>query len=381
LGTKYEIISADSHVNPQPSMWAEYLPARYRDRVPVVEHAEEGDAIIFEGKRTLYRAISAAAGKKAEEKTLRGRLEDGPAGGWDPHERLKAGDLDGVDAEVLFGGGPLPTGDPELYLASFRAYNTWLADFCQTAPDRLLGVAYIPILDIDAAIEELKFAAARGLRGGLIPPYPPSGRPGEGDGPNTFLTILTGDSSGERSYADPQYDRYWQTTIDLGLPVHMHLGARRNRHGPVDYFYTTLMTKLAMAEPIAMFIFSNLLARFPELKLVSVEASVGWFPFIAEYMDTLWRKNRFWANSPLQELPSGYMDRQVYGTFIEDRTGIDARHQPGVRKIMWSTDFPHTGTSWPNSLQKIDELFEGVPEDEKYPIVCGTVMDLYRLKQ
>src|SRR5262249_49895456 len=100
LATKYEIISADSHVNPLPSMWAEYLPARFRDRAPVVEHTDEGDAFVFEGKRTLSRAISAAAGKKAEEKPLRGRIDDGPAGGWDPQERLKAGDVDGVDAEV-----------------------------------------------------------------------------------------------------------------------------------------------------------------------------------------------------------------------------------------------------------------------------------------
>ena len=38
-----ELICADSHVNPLPSMWADYLPARLRDRAPRVESTEEGE--------------------------------------------------------------------------------------------------------------------------------------------------------------------------------------------------------------------------------------------------------------------------------------------------------------------------------------------------
>ena len=37
------LISADSHVVPLPTFWRDYLPARLRDRAPVVESTDEGD--------------------------------------------------------------------------------------------------------------------------------------------------------------------------------------------------------------------------------------------------------------------------------------------------------------------------------------------------
>ena len=39
-----------------------------------------------------------------------------------------------------------------------RAYNRWLADYCKPYPDRLFGVAMLPLQSIDLAIEEMKFA-------------------------------------------------------------------------------------------------------------------------------------------------------------------------------------------------------------------------------
>ena len=34
---------------------------------------------------------------------------------------------------------------PELKLAGARAYNRWLADYCSSAPDRLLGFALVEV--------------------------------------------------------------------------------------------------------------------------------------------------------------------------------------------------------------------------------------------
>ena len=52
------LVSADSHVVPLPSFWAEYLPARFRDRAPRIESTDEGDFTLFEGRRTPVMAIN-----------------------------------------------------------------------------------------------------------------------------------------------------------------------------------------------------------------------------------------------------------------------------------------------------------------------------------
>ena len=117
------------------------------------------------------------AGKKPEEFTLNVRkLEDQRAGAWDPAERIKDMDLDGVDAEVLYVGGPLQSADPGAAPNSVRGYNRWLSDYASHAPGRLLGMAAIPIDTPERAVEEIRFAAAQpGLCRRLHPAVPARG--------------------------------------------------------------------------------------------------------------------------------------------------------------------------------------------------------------
>jgi len=173
----YRLISSDSHVTMPDAAWQEYLDPEFRDRAPQVEHTDEGDFRVFEGKRTPIMTLDNLAGKKPEEFTLNVRkLDDQRAGAWDPAERIKDMDLDGVDAEVLYVGGPLLTQDTELRLNSVRGYNRWLSDYSSHAPDRLLGMAAIPIDTPERAAEEIHFAAAQvGLAGGYIPLFPTEG--------------------------------------------------------------------------------------------------------------------------------------------------------------------------------------------------------------
>ena len=46
---------------------------------------------------------------------------------------------------------------------------------------------------------------------------------------------------------------------------------------------------------------------------------------------------------------------------------------------MWSTDFPHAETDWPESQQVIQEMFAGVPDDERYRILAGNVIEYFHL--
>ncbi len=356
----YRIISADSHVSPPPTFWQEYLPQAFRDRAPVLESTDEGDFVVFEGRKSPYIMLSNLAGKKAEDYKFKGKMSDMRPGGWDAVERIKDQDIDGVDAEVIYGGGPLRTEDKDLAVDSHRAYNEWLADFCKTAPDRLLGIAYLPIGDIEEAIDEAKHAGKLGLRGVLIPGTTPNGA----------------------DYSDPKYDALWKTIDDQGMSVQVHssMGGRSTRFDSTPHFLSDMtMTKLSMAEPIGLFIYGGVFERFPNLKLVEVEGGLGWCAFMISYMDHVWHKHRHWTKSELKEPPSYYFKNHVLGTLIDDPVAIRERHTIGVESIMWSSDYPHSETSWPESKTTIDKDFADVPEDEKYKMIAGNAVALYGL--
>src|SRR3546814_10222406 len=77
------------------------------------------------------------------------------------------------------------------------------------------------------------------------------------------------------------------------MTVTIHLGGRIPRFGEKQHFLPDMvMSKLAMAEPIAILIFNGVFQRFPKLRFVTVESGVGWFSFMAEYMDRTWEKQR-----------------------------------------------------------------------------------------
>ena len=377
MARAYQVISADSHVNPQPTFWRDYLPKQYRDAAPRLEHGDEIDYILFEGKRTPFGTMGQLAGKRPEEYKQHGRKNDARPGGWEPGPRIEDQDLDGLDGEVIYGGGPLGTSDPDLHLASYEAYNRWLADFCGAAPNRLFGIGYCPMYDVDFAIEQMRTAASVGLKGVVIPAFPQTQGASGGIGTGGQLLALGGDPSGSRTYADAEFNPFWEASIDLNMPVHMHLGARSTRLTPERFIVDMVMTKLTMAEPIAYLVFGGVLQRHPDLKFVSVESGVGWFAFVGHYMDHLWQKHRYWTNSTLIEVPSFYMDRQVYGTFLDDPVGVELRQHAGAKNIMWSSDYPHSETTFPNSLGMIADNFKGVPEADKQRMICGTAMELY----
>ncbi|MCE2391888.1 MAG: amidohydrolase [Proteobacteria bacterium] len=357
----HELISADSHVNPPPTIWADYLPAEFRERAPRLESTDEGDFQVFEGRRTPILGISSMAGKKPENYswTVR-RLEDQRAGGYDPAERIQDMDHDHVQAEVLYGGGPLGTQDRDLRRASYSAYNDWLADFCAADPRRLWGMAYIPCESPEDAVAEIRRTAAKGLRGCVLPRFPHAG--------------------GE--FYDPDWDVLWRTLIDVGWPGGIHVGGRGRqaampRTDGVGFITDLMMSKFALAEACAQLVVSGVLEKYPELKIVSVEGQLGWISFAQYYLDHVWMKHRHWTGNELKRPPSEYFKRQVYATFMEDPVGLRERHEIGVENIMWSSDYPHSETTWPDSKKLTDEWFDGFPEDERRKIVFENAQRLY----
>lgn len=378
------LIDADAHLDPPYEMWKDYLPAHLRDQAPYIEEGEEHDWIVFEGNRRAVKQLNNTAGKAGKDFKMNVKRSEMRAA-WLPEQRLADMDQDGVEAAVIFGGGPLGTKNSELYIASFETYNRWLWDFCGTDRKRLQGVAYLPMRDVDETIGLMRQAAKLGFRTVNIPAFPQSA-----DGISTSATVkaisagqgaaLTGNPTGERSYRDPEFERFWAEVCELDLTVTVHLGARVPRFGEKAHFLPDmLMSKLSMAEPIAVLIFGGVFHRFPKLRFVTVESGVGWFAWAAEYMDRTWERQRFWTDSPISEPPSHFMEQNVYGSFIQDRIGIMQRDWRGGRNIMWSSDYPHSETSWPESQQVVSRDFAGVPDKDIHEIVYARAKRVYQI--
>ncbi|MDE2597500.1 MAG: amidohydrolase family protein [Sphingomonadales bacterium] len=378
------IVDADAHIDPPHDMWRDYLPASLRDLAPVIEEGDEVDYIVFEGTRRPVRMINNQAGRSGKDFKMVGKLSEQRAV-WDPHTRLADMDSDGIDAAILFGGGPLGTFNNDLYMASYEAYSRWVMDWCGVDKRRLVPIGYVPMRDIDETIGHIRRLAAMGFKAINLPAFPQnpdawSTTSGVAALKEGQVSALTGDPKGKLQYYQPEFDRLWQVICDLGLVVTMHLGGRVPRFGDKQHFLPDMpMSKMAMAEPVGIFIFNGIFQRFPDLKLVQVESGVGWFAWYCEYVTRTWEKQRFWTESPLTESPAFYMNRNVFGSFIQDRTGIVSRYLPGGRNIMWSSDYPHSETTFPRSREIILRDFDGVPAEDTRDIICNRARALFRL--
>lgn len=378
------IVDADAHIEPPFDMWRDYLPAHLAPLAPVLEEGDEFDMVVFEGSKRPLRQLNNTAGRGVKDFKVNVKFSElRPV--WKPELRLADMDADGIDAAVMFGGGPLGTFNNELYLASYEAYNRWVSDYCKAAPDRLHGIGYVPMRDIDETISHLHMLAKLGFKAVNLPAFPQNP-----DGWSTSANVagmkagqvsaLTGDPKGPLQYYQPEFDRLWAVIQDLDLAITMHLGGRVPRFGDAQHFLPDMpMSKTAMAEPIGIFIFNAIFQRFPRLRLGLIESGVGWMAWYTEYCTRTWERQRFWTKSPLTESPAFYMDRNVWGSFIQDRIGIALRNEPGGRNIMWSSDYPHSETTFPHSRAIILRDCAGVPDADVKDIICNKARAFYRI--
>jgi predicted TIM-barrel fold metal-dependent hydrolase len=189
--------------------------------------------------------------------------------------------------------------------------------------------------------------------------------------------MMGGDHS--RHYYTEEWTPLWNAIADTGVILHMHLGARPVSGVPGMFLTDMLMSKISMAEPLSLLIFNGLFERYPTVKLVSVESNMAWFPFAKEYMDKTYQKHRYWTKTELKKLPSEYWDEHIYSTFLHDKAGVELRHSIGIDNIMWSSDYPHSETTFPESRKDVEEHFANVPADETFKMVCGNAVRLYGL--
>jgi predicted TIM-barrel fold metal-dependent hydrolase len=372
----YTVISADSHMIEPPNLWTERLDRKYRDAAPHVEENERGSFFVAPGIQPSRVSLGFAAGrsgKELKEYFKKGGYEAARPSGWDPVERVKDQDIDGVVGEVLhttFGMPLFRLPDADLQRACFKVYNDWVAEFRSHNPQRFYPIALISLEDLDAGVKELERCAKLGLKGAQIWGGPPAERP--------FWT--------------EEYDPLWSVAQEARLPLSLHLGTGKGS-GVADKSKAVKTTKRppfmtrnyvnAIQEVQRSFtdiIFGGVLERFPRLTLISAENDSGWFPHYLYRLDHAYDKFNEMSDEPLPMKPSFYVHRQVMVTFQDDPIGPLVSTIFGENNFMWASDFPHSNCTWPNSRRIIDGQFAGVPEQLRDKIVCENAARVYGIE-
>src|SRR5258707_3931609 len=181
MSRSYNLIDADGHVLEPFTLWNDYMDPQYRERAPKLVKDKNGkERLRLEekilGSQAGFGGIGGVGAGQGVVAADAMEYKDGRKGGFDPHARIPDMDLDGIDAAFLYPSLGLFAGaitDVPLAAATCRAYNRWLADYCKPYPDRLFGVAMLPLQSVEAAVEEMRFARHElGMRAGFIRPKP-----------------------------------------------------------------------------------------------------------------------------------------------------------------------------------------------------------------
>ena len=131
---------------------------------------------------------------------------------------------------------------------------------------------------------------------------------------------------------------------------------------------------------VCQLLFSGVFERFTDIKLLLVESNIGWIPTLLEQVDDMFYRYRFFTNGEgMRTTPSRIFHRNFWASFMIDTVGMDLRHRLNVDQIMWSTDYPHTGSDWPNSRVTIERNFRGVPKAEVKKMLHDNCRRLYKL--
>ena len=77
--------------------------------------------------------------------------------------------------------------------------------------------------------------------------------------------------------------------------------------------------------------------------------------------------------------PSYYIRRQVACTFMDDPVAVACRQITGFETIMWSSDYPHPVSSWPNSRAIVEKMFHDVGPEERQLVVSGNAARVWNL--
>lgn len=377
----YRCVDADRHTIEPLELWQRELPDRWKHHAPYYgwpDRAEFDAAvarrfagaevpaleplpIIMQDGEALTRGLPIEAQVELALVT-RQRLAVWWSGAT-PYGQVAAMDHTGFDLACL-----VPTwtsyllavdgAEPQVTARLARIYNEWLASYCAAAPGRLEPIAAIPRHDPAHALEELRYALAKGWTAIVTRPNPIAGK----------------------TLGHPDWDPLWAACAEANVTLILHEGTHAKTATVGADRFTTRFAQHACSHPIEhMLAFTSLLEagvleRHPRLKIGFLEAGASWVPFWLHRLDyefgELWGEVR----GRINQKPSDYFKRQCWVSVETDEPLAQLIQNPGLDRLVFGTDYPHVD----HALAQVDGLFDELGEPAKRRILSDNPLALYR---
>jgi predicted TIM-barrel fold metal-dependent hydrolase len=376
---RYDVIDADGHILEPPDLWERHIEPRFRNTCPKLIILDdgteyfrlEGDEAIDLGqdekkvKITFGGLGTLGARDGGIDSKVVGYLA-GQKGGFDPHARIKDMDVDGIDAAFLYPSLGLFVGtirDPVFAAAAARAYNRWLAlEYCGPYPERLFGIAMLPMQSVEHAVQELRYAVEElGYKGAFVRPNP----------------------YGDRVLHSRDYDPLWAAAQDLGVAIGIHSGAKSGHPElGVERFMHSFAVRhfvshtFEMAAAATSMIMCGVCDRFPKLRVGFMESGGGW---MAGWLDRMDRHfdDKGMNDTGLTTRPSEIFRRQCYISFEPvEGSLVHLVDYLGAENILWATDYPHQD-GFPDAANMIKKL--GLPPQTLSTVLATGARRYYNL--
>jgi predicted TIM-barrel fold metal-dependent hydrolase len=357
-----KVLDADSHVMELADFLDGFIDPDYRDRLR--RRGMEALAPVLEGAvaKANARRSDQAKATRAEERLLEDKGWNA-MGAFDPVERSHVLDLLGVQGQLVFAtfATSMFTGrDIDRLYAGSSAQNRAMVNFCSN-DERLLPVAYVPLVDPTRARTLVQEAVESGCSAVMVPST----------------------AAGERAPTHPDLDGFWDVLNESNIPFVLHVGgggrlldpAFHNNEMPVtDHLGggENIRSKdfLAIHHSPELFlgvlIYDGLFDRFPKLRGGCIEQGASWVISWMRHLDYGLRAFRR-TEDPLRRLelaPSDYVRRHLKFTpFAGEPVGWMIE-EGGPELFMFSTDYPHP-EGGRDPLAKFEETLVNAAEGDR----------------
>ncbi|MFQ5683706.1 MAG: amidohydrolase family protein [Candidatus Binatia bacterium] len=320
-------IDADAHVVESEHTWDFMDPSDQKYRPLIVRpQGEGGGEYWFVGSkiRGLVRVVLTA--QQLDEVAKRtGRvmatareareMENVP-------NRLKHMDELGIDIQVLYPTMFIEqvTDKVEWEIAICKGYNRWLADIYQQGQGRLRWVCVLPLLDMSAALQELKFCKVNGACG-------------------VFMRGL----EEHRLITDPYFYPLYEEMCGLDLAVGVHVGNGNPQNIDLVSQYngggSFWKFRIPVIGAFHSVIMSEVPKLFPKLRFHWAEAAAQWIPYVVKDLQRRWGAlGKALPDNPMKEY------RQYVSCQTDDDVDYVLRYS-GEDNLVIGTDYGHNDQS------------------------------------
>jgi len=352
------VVDADAHVNEDVTAWTELA----EQRPGWIGAGRSAGRWVAEIEGKLYpRQDGPGCGVPIEAST-NPRCAAGAA---DLDVRLADMDAEGIDVQVLYGGlvlGVSGYDDAGFALDVCRAYDDWLlTKVCGHSPERLKGVAVVPIQDVARSVAEVERAAGLGAVAVTIPPV-----------------------VGSRNLDDPTLQPFFEACAALELAVAVHSAPGMNLPLPGAERFDNYAMVHALSFPVDQMValtaltLGGVLDRFPTLRVAFLESGVGWVPYFVHRLHEHHEKLPHLLGDGVSD-PRAIVERgQCWFSFeAEEPLLAEYVDHLGDTSLVYASDYPHWDSDFPGTVAEVRG--SGLPDDTLDRILAENAKALYKL--